>query len=337
MVNLVSPPSLSQMQFWHGLWEYQHEPRLERRARQRLLARRDRQTGLQWVWASNGQVPRNAVRTVDSHRNSSFIGRAHHQGSVTPGYIDPKRKACCIAWGGDEHEKRIYEVLCTTGSFLPVSEVNTEVLLSATSAGISENGEPLFIGRVRHEGKYIYGKVQRSHGVCYISHGKREMGFKEYEVFSAMPDPTFQYHEWVSNEDVETVPPKAIVGGMNQDGYLYIGRAKHRNSLTPGSVCPRANICHIAWGSDEHPKSKYEYLCNCKTKFISCSSNNVPVGAIHGGYSEFGEPLFIGRVQINRRQLIVGKVQPSHSVCYVPYRGKETAYKEYEILVLDNC
>lgn len=57
------------------------------------------------------------------------------------------------------------------------------------------------------------------------------------------------------------------------------------------------------------------------------------MGAVEGGYSEDShETLYIGRA-LEEGNLIPGKVQPSHSVCYIPYGYSEVAKKEYEILV----
>ncbi|XP_055635916.1 uncharacterized protein LOC129775324 [Toxorhynchites rutilus septentrionalis] len=329
MVNLVSPLSSSQVQFWHGLWAYEDEPRLNRQARQRVLERRNHQSGLRWMWASNGEVPRSAVKV-----GKFYVGRAHHQGSVTPGKIDQKKKACLIPWGGDEHKKKIYEVLCTAGEFFTVNATNTEALLRASSAGISENGEPLFIGVVEHEGALVCGKVQRSHGVCYIGSSDKELTFHEYQVFVANPDKLFDNHYWMSNDATDLIPQNALLGGIDENGILYVGRTGHRGSLTPGGISSATQQCYIAWGSEEHRKSNFDYLCNCKAKFVPSRGNNVPVGAVQGGYSEFGEPLFVGRVKIGRF-ILVGKVQPSHSVCYIAYRRKEVAHGDYEILVLE--
>ncbi|XP_053695794.1 uncharacterized protein LOC128743274 [Sabethes cyaneus] len=335
MVNLVSPLSVSQMAVWRGLWAYEDEPRLNRQARMRVLDRRDFLARMKWVWACNGAVPSSAVATGEIDGQKYYIGRAHHQGSVTPGMVIPERKACIIAWGGDEHEKDIYEVLCSEGMFVPVSERCTESLLNASFAGISENGEPLFIGLVQHEGKLICGKVQRSHGVCYIGYKGREMGFSEYQVFVCNTPGPLDYHYWyMSEEDNNHIPEGATVGGSDNNGSLFIGRAAHRGSSTPGFISPMTQRCHIAWGSLEHRKNRFEFLCNCKGKFVPGREHFIPIGAIRGGQSEFGEPLFIGRVKI-KNQYILGKVQPTHKVCYIPYEGNEVAHNKYEILVLD--
>lgn len=47
------------------------------------------------------------------------------------------------------------------------------------------DNEDLYVGRARHEGALIPGKVVPSHGVCYISWGGVEHGKNEYEVWVA--------------------------------------------------------------------------------------------------------------------------------------------------------
>lgn len=61
----------------------------------------------------------------------------------------------------------------------------TRNLIFELSAGESEDGEPLFVGRAQHEGTVTVGKVQPSHGVCYISYAGQELGFADYEVLVA--------------------------------------------------------------------------------------------------------------------------------------------------------
>lgn len=56
---------------------------------------------------------------------------------------------------------------------------------NAIPGGESEDGEPLYVGRVHHEGSVTTGKVQQSHGVCYISFAGEELAHPEYEVLVA--------------------------------------------------------------------------------------------------------------------------------------------------------
>uniref|UniRef100_A0A182S7W9 DUF3421 domain-containing protein n=1 Tax=Anopheles maculatus TaxID=74869 RepID=A0A182S7W9_9DIPT len=118
---------------------------------------------------------------TNGKRSKLYLGRADHAGSTTPGFIDPVKKICTIPWGGAAHEKKVYEILCTPGEFVPCNDTNT--LLRATPVGVSEQGEPLYFGRAEMDGKLICGKVQRSHAVCYISHNGKEKARPSFEVF----------------------------------------------------------------------------------------------------------------------------------------------------------
>lgn len=53
---------------------------------------------------------------------------------------------------------------------------------NAIPGGETEDGEPLFIGRVNHEGTVTIGKVQASHNTCYIPYGGSEVAFTDYEI-----------------------------------------------------------------------------------------------------------------------------------------------------------
>lgn len=47
--------------------------------------------------------------------------------------------------------------------------------------------EKLYIGRAKHNGGIIPGKVQPSHKVCYVPHDDKEVSFKSYEILT-IPD-----------------------------------------------------------------------------------------------------------------------------------------------------
>lgn len=44
------------------------------------------------------------------------------------------------------------------------------------------DGETLFVGRARHEGALIPGKVKPGHSVCYVAWGGTEHGKTDYQV-----------------------------------------------------------------------------------------------------------------------------------------------------------
>ncbi|XP_046430548.1 uncharacterized protein LOC124184630 isoform X3 [Neodiprion fabricii] len=133
-----------------------------------------------WVDASGGVVPPGAL-AGGQDGEPLFVARARHEGALIPGKLKPSHCVCYIAWGGAEHGKPEYQVLCgSSGTWVPTSGGN--VPPNALPAGESEDGEPLFVGRVNHEGTLSIGKVQASHGVLYIPFGGAEVAFPDYEI-----------------------------------------------------------------------------------------------------------------------------------------------------------
>ncbi|KAK8784109.1 hypothetical protein V5799_009529 [Amblyomma americanum] len=65
-----------------------------------------------WVASSGGSVP---GRAVEGGRTSSgeklYIGRTHHEGTVTVGKIQPSHECLYIPYGGCEHRYTGYEAL----------------------------------------------------------------------------------------------------------------------------------------------------------------------------------------------------------------------------------
>lgn len=133
-----------------------------------------------WVPASGGQVPPEAVPGgMDGEQ--LYIARARHESALIPGKLVPSHGVAYISWGGAEHPCTEYEVLCAGGGqWVPTSGGN--IPPQAMPAGESEDGEPLFVGRVNHAGTITPGKVHPSHGFCYIPYGGQEMAFADYEI-----------------------------------------------------------------------------------------------------------------------------------------------------------
>lgn len=114
------------------------------------------------------------MRTLITHSRQAIIS-IHFVGKVVPSH-----GVCYVAWGGGEHGKTEYEVLVGNGTW--VHGAGTNIPPNAVPAGETETGEPLFVGKAKHEGTETIGKVQPSHGVCYISYAGQELAFEEFEV-----------------------------------------------------------------------------------------------------------------------------------------------------------
>jgi len=142
---------------------------------------------------------------------------------------------------------------------------------------------------------------------------------------------------WVPGTDT-TCPENAVKGGHQNGIHLYIIRAPHAGSITPGKMFATAPVQgrakgSLCWGGSEHLKSSYEVLVAPAetTKWIASSNGEVVSNAIIGGFAETGENLYIGRANWETN-LVIGKIHPSHRCCYIPY-GNELRFDNYEILV----
>lgn len=63
---------------------------------------------------------------------------------------------------------------------------------------------------------------------------------------------------WINAED--QLPRGAFIGGFENE-TLYIVRAEHMSSFTPGKFVPSQGTAYIPWGGEEHPKSTFEVCC----------------------------------------------------------------------------
>jgi len=67
---------------------------------------------LQWVPASKGNVPPNAVEGgYNEDKSKTYVGRANYNGSFIPGEVVPKDQLLYIAHDGEERDFEEYEVL----------------------------------------------------------------------------------------------------------------------------------------------------------------------------------------------------------------------------------
>ncbi|KAJ0182697.1 hypothetical protein K1T71_002066 [Dendrolimus kikuchii] len=130
----------------------------------------------------------------------------------------------------------------------------------------------------------------------------------------------------------QILPLDAIVGGFENEP-LFIARAEHNHSLTPGKYVRSQGMAFLPWGGREHPKTEFEVLCGYDYQWVKSSGHSIPENAFVAGYSENRhEPVYVGRWKFDGF-LITGKVHALYGTCYLPYQGKEIEVGCYEILV----
>ncbi|XP_076172577.1 uncharacterized protein LOC143149258 [Ptiloglossa arizonensis] len=140
-------------------------------------------------------------------------------------------------------------------------------------------------------------------------------------------------YKWVRAMGVRCIVPGMITVGRDLDGMtLVVGRASHHGDTLPAKVKPDHGVAYVCHNGVEHIKHDYEILMPAEFSWIRTGHGHIPPNAVEGGRTIDGEMLYIGRAYQDGIPC-VGKVHRSHGVLYVPYEGREVAFRDYEILV----
>ncbi|XP_054931366.1 uncharacterized protein [Dermacentor andersoni] len=139
---------------------------------------------------------------------------------------------------------------------------------------------------------------------------------------------------WVRCKGVH-LPHNAVAGGKDKgDEVTYVGRALHEGNLLPGKVVPSSGICYFGFDGKEPYTKDYQALVSdgASLDWLPGSGGKLPSGAVQGGVSASGEPLYVGRAS-REGLLVIGAVQPSEKCLLLPFDGKEHRHTNYEVLV----
>lgn len=78
------------------------------------------------------------------------------------------------------HHKALVRNKCCELAWIPASEGN--IPLGALQGGFSKDKDPVYIGRVEHDGATTIGLVHPSRGSCFCPYGGDEISHSEYQV-----------------------------------------------------------------------------------------------------------------------------------------------------------
>ncbi|CRK93742.1 CLUMA_CG007270, isoform A [Clunio marinus] len=213
-------------------------------------------TGFTWVGSSNGHVPPGAVLAGNQSTGEPlYVGRAHHEGSLTVGKILQGHGCIYIPFNGQEHPILHYEVLVGQAKAQWVhASSHGPMPPNPIFAGTETDGSPIYIGRCFHNGDQLPAKVIPNQNVAYVTFDGQVIPKYSYEVLC---DGNVQ---WVPSAH-GAVLPNAVVGGRTSTGEtLYIGRGQWMGSLTPGKIHPSHGNLYIASNGMECAVGNYEVL-----------------------------------------------------------------------------
>lgn len=119
-----------------------------------------------------GHVPTGAVLAGNTAGGEPlYVGRAHHEGSLTPGKIHRNHGCIYIPFNGREESILHYEVLVAQNRADWVhASAHGPLPLNAIFVGNDSDGSPIYVGRAFHNGDQIPAKVIPSKNVAYGTH-----------------------------------------------------------------------------------------------------------------------------------------------------------------------
>ncbi|KAL1397775.1 hypothetical protein pipiens_009493 [Culex pipiens pipiens] len=139
-------------------------------------------------------------------------------------------------------------------------------------------------------------------------------------------------YKWTPANVCGPFPKNMVEGGQDSDcSTIFVGRASYNGDLLPAKVIPEKNAAYVAHGGDEVLVRCFEVLCRKELIWERSCGGCIPQGAVAGGKTSDGEPLYVGR-GCHDGALTVGKVHRSHGCLYIPYGGAEVSLKSYEVL-----
>lgn len=124
----------------------------------------------------------------------------------------------------------------------------------AVRAGKDKDGATLYVARAHHEGDLIPGKASPTHRCAYVAWGGGEHPKNNFQVLIS------RQVAWEFSSGGR-VPPQAVVVGNTSNGEpLYMGRALHEGTQTPGKIHPSHGCLYIPYNGKEVSVKEYEVL-----------------------------------------------------------------------------
>lgn len=141
-------------------------------------------SGFTWVGSGNGHVPAGAVLAGNTSTGEPlYIGRTHHEGSLTPGKIHRSHGCLYIPFGGAEQSFLSYEVLIgQSRSTWQHCSAHAPLPPGAILAGHDSDSSPIYVGRAYHDGDQLPAKVLPGKQIAYVCHNGQEIPKHTYEV-----------------------------------------------------------------------------------------------------------------------------------------------------------
>uniref|UniRef100_A0A146KLV7 Uncharacterized protein n=1 Tax=Lygus hesperus TaxID=30085 RepID=A0A146KLV7_LYGHE len=128
---------------------------------------------------------------------------------------------------------------------------NGSIPENAVAAGVDSDSVTLYAGRAVHDGSILPAKIKDR---AYVSFDGQEFIKSNFEVLVSNDT------SWKYTDSNTGIPDGALQVGTTKEGTpLYMGRAMHSGSKTPGKILSDGCL-YIPYGNAEHVHCSYEIL-----------------------------------------------------------------------------
>jgi len=181
-------------------------------------------------------------------------------------------------------------------------------------------------------GGVLGGAALLGAGVAYYKHREKKEDEKERSALATSGPVSWQLVQG------KNIPQEAIAGGRESSGTLYVCRANHNGSTTPGKAGSHLhNGAVIGYGNKEVGVGAYEVLVGDarSVRWVAVKGklkiNDLDARPVDGGKDSDGTRLFIARASI-QGATHPGKVGEGFRAAFIPWGGKEQEISSYEVL-----
>jgi Protein of unknown function (DUF3421) len=162
----------------------------------------------------------------------------------------------------------------------------------------------------------------------YVSGWLTALGIATVSLGSlaTISQPALADYRWVAGKS-GSVPAGAVRAGYDNNDELYVCRT----NLGNGKLHPQYKNCYVPYGSTNQAFTTYEVLVGNDIRWVPWTGS-IPHNAILAGYEPNGAFLHVCRANL-RSGSTPGKYSAITEVCYLPYGGKYTETRTFDILV----
>ncbi|XP_037031459.1 uncharacterized protein LOC119070981 [Bradysia coprophila] len=215
-------------------------------------------TGYKWRKCVNGEIPLGAVPIslkysepvfiARRHGDSSFLGRAYMNGTMTLPMVDH-----------DIYTRPEFDILVAENVKNPYT--GSGAPSDAIFIGCDDHNYKTYLGRAWSHGDLLPAKIVcRQQCEAFVSYGGHEVQVTEFD-FVRMDPGTYRWEQGMDGE----VPENAVIAGCTVEyENLYFGRTMHHGYRIPGKVHQSHGVLYVPFRGQELNYRSYEVLVHVR-------------------------------------------------------------------------